>query len=196
MRNNMTSNKWLERDYSRYPEEIENINKRRIFTEVETKDGEIICTFRFGDEIYGTMLVLSFGTIEEAKEKYLNRGIDLAYELFKEELFKFELKFIKSDIQLLFDSLLKTSFKYNGSFIIDEVTYIPKISFFNSSYSISKWKKDDKGRIIEINTVDDIINKIKEDFYIPPKSSFGSNYRVKAAFCQLLDYLNLYNESE
>lgn len=125
----MTGNEWLERDYSRYPEEIENINKRRIFTEFETKDGEIICTFRFGDEIYGTKLVRSFGTIEEAKEKYLNRGIDLAYELFKEELFKFELKFIKSDLQFLFDSLLETSFKYNGSFIIDEVTYIPKNIF-------------------------------------------------------------------
>lgn len=71
-----------------------------------------------------------------------------------------------------------------------------KISFFNSIYYISKWKKNDKGRIIGVNTIDDIINKIKKDFYNPPKCSFGSNYRAKAAFCQLLDYLNLYNESE
>lgn len=190
----MTSNEWLERDYNRYPEEIENINKHRVFTEVKEKDGEIVCTFRFGDEVYGTKYILSFGAIDEVKEKYLNRGIDLAYELFKEMLFKMQLRFIKSDLQFLFDSLLKTSFKYNGRFSIDEVTYTPKVSFFNTSYSIPKWKKDDNGHIIDINTVDDIINKIKEDYYNPPKCSFGSNYRVKAAFCQLLDYLNKDNE--
>lgn len=193
----MTSEEWLNRDYSKYPEEIESINNHRIFTTVKENDGEIVCTFRFGDEIYCIKIVLSFGSIEEAKKEYLNRGIDLAYDLFKEKIFNLQLRFMKQDIQFLIDNLFKVTYSYSGKFYIEEVEYTPKINFFRKSYTISKWKKNKAGnKTFECASVDDIINGIKEDYYNNQKVYIFSGNRVKAAFCQLLDYLNKDNETE
>lgn len=194
----MTSKEWLNRDYSKYPEELESINNHRIFTKVkEIENGEIVCTFRFGDEVYGTKIVLNLGSKEEVQKEYLDRGVDLAYELFKERVFKLQLRFMKPDIEFLINNLFNVSSEYFGKFSINEVSYTPKINFFRKSYKISKWKKNKAGnRMFEFSSVEDIINEIKEDYYNNQKTYIFSNNRIKAAFCQLLDYLNKDNETE
>lgn len=201
MRNNMTSEEWINRDYSKYPEEVESINKHRVFTEIteeeENEEKAIWATFRFGDEVYGTKLKIKLGTREELKKEYLDRGIDLAYDLFKEKLFKVQLRHMKNDIQYFWDTLFKMQFKSFGYCIIEEIDYTPKINFFKHSYTISRWKKDPKNeRRIQFNSVDDIIEDIKNDYYDNTKVYLISDNRIKAAFCQLLDYLNKDNETE
>lgn len=198
----MTSEEWINRDYDKYPEEIESINNHRVFTEIteeskEENDPEILATFRFGDEVYGMKLTVSLGTKEEVKKEYLDRGIDLAYDLFKEKIFKIQLNYMRNDIQYFWDTLFKMQFKSFGHCIIEEIDYTPKINFFKHSYTISRWKKDPKnGRRIQFNSVDDIIEDIKNDYYDNTKVYLISGNRIKAAFCQLLDYLNKDNETE
>ena len=189
----MTSSEWLNKIYKKYPEEIENINKHRTYIQFVETENNVSGSFRFGDELYGTIYTVDFGSKEEVKKEYLNRSIDLAYQLFEEKMFNFQLKRMKEDLQFFYNTLFNMTFKNEGHCIINEIEYFPKVNFCGSMYTISKYKKDPKtGNTIGINTIDNIIEEIKDNYY--NKFAIRSGYRLKAAFCQLLDFLN--NETE